>query len=338
MDAEVRRRLGWVRLYEQTGDAGLVCRRCGISRPTLRKWWRRYQTHGEKGLFSQSRRPHHTPGQKVFEREQALILELRQTRNLGARRLQNELRRQHDLRLSLETIHKVLDRAQVKPLVRPPRRKGAKRYARPTPGERVQMDTCKIAPGCYQYTAVDDCTRYRVLAVFSRRTATNTLTFLDQVIEEMPFPIQRVQTDRGREFFALSVQRYLMEHCIKFRPIKPRSPHLNGKVERSQRTDLEEFWATTDPKDPEIELRLAEWQHYYNWERPHGSLQGNTPMERFFEKIDSTPLLEQIEALYEPAKERLREADYRQDQLLHQLHLQAMKPPEQAAPEVAVAD
>jgi hypothetical protein len=61
-------------------------------------------------------------------------------------------------------------------------------------------------------------------------------------------------------------------------------------------------------------------------------------MECFFEKIDSTPLLEQIEALYEPAKERLREANYRQDQLIHQLHLQAMKPPEQAVPEVAVAD
>src|SRR3954469_12759010 len=50
MDAEARTRLGWIRLYEQVGDAGLVCRRCGISRPTLRKWWRRYQAEGEAGL------------------------------------------------------------------------------------------------------------------------------------------------------------------------------------------------------------------------------------------------------------------------------------------------
>lgn len=50
------------------------------------------------------------------------------------------------------------------------------------------MDTCKIAPGLYQYTAVDDCTRYRVLRLYTRRTAANTLEFLDCVMEEMPCP------------------------------------------------------------------------------------------------------------------------------------------------------
>ena len=62
----------------------------------------------------------------------------------------------------------------------------------------------------------------------------------------MPFPIQQSQTDRGREFFAYKVQQRLMEWAIKFGPIKPRSPHLNGKVERSQKTDLHEFWSTVD--------------------------------------------------------------------------------------------
>ncbi|EHU07708.1 putative transposase 7 [Escherichia coli DEC1A] len=51
------------------------------------------------------------------------------------------------------------------------------------------MDTCKIGPGLYQYTSVDDCTRYRVLRLYSRRTAVNSLDFIDCVIEEMPFPI-----------------------------------------------------------------------------------------------------------------------------------------------------
>ncbi|EKI30016.1 integrase core domain protein, partial [Escherichia coli ARS4.2123] len=51
----------------------------------------------------------------------------------------------------------------------------------------------------------------------------------------MPFPIQRSQTDRGREFFAVKVQERLKEYGIKFRPNKPASPHLNGKVERSQK-------------------------------------------------------------------------------------------------------
>jgi transposase InsO family protein len=65
-----------------------------------------------------------------------------------------------------------------------------------------------------------------------------------------------------------------MEYGIKFRPIKPRSPHLNGKVERSHRTDLEQFYPTVDLKAPDLPDRLAEWQHYYNWDRPHGALGG----------------------------------------------------------------
>ena len=61
------------------------------------------------------------------------------------------------------------------------------------------------------------------------------MLFLKRVIEEMPFPVQAIQTDRGREFFAYCFQEKLMEYGIKFRPIRPASPHLNGKVERSQR-------------------------------------------------------------------------------------------------------
>jgi len=57
MNREIKQRLQWVRLYEEYGDAGFMCRRCGISRPILRKWWRRYQRQGIKGLASQSRRP-----------------------------------------------------------------------------------------------------------------------------------------------------------------------------------------------------------------------------------------------------------------------------------------
>ncbi len=109
----------------------------------------------------------------------------------------------------------------MKPLVRPKRPVQPKRYSRPVPGDPVQMDTMKIARGVYQYTAIDDCSRFRVLAVYPRRNARNTLLFLDHVIEEMPFPIQPIPTDRGGEFFAESVQRRLMSEYIKFRPIPP---------------------------------------------------------------------------------------------------------------------
>lgn len=90
--------------------------------------------------------------------------------------------------------------------------------------------------------------------------------------EEFPFPIQRIQTDRGDEFFGTPFQRALMDRAIKFRPIRPYSPHLNGKVERSQRTDRVEFYATIEQGDPEMESKLKEWQHFYNWIRPHGAM------------------------------------------------------------------
>ena len=78
------------------------------------------------------------------------------------------------------------------------------------------MDVCKIANKLYQFTAIDDCTRYKVIALYPNRSADNTLDFLDKVIKEMPFAIQRIQTDRGQEFFAYSVQEKLMKHKIKF--------------------------------------------------------------------------------------------------------------------------
>lgn len=164
------------------------------------------------------------------------------------------------------------------------------------------MDTCKIGPGLYQYTSVDDSTRYRVLRFYSRRTAANTLDFIDCVIEEMPFPIQRLQTDQGREFFAVKVQEKLKEYSIKFRPNKPASPHLNGKVERSQKTDKAEFYTTVDLSTDDLKELLAEWQHYYNWERPHSAHNGKTPMERYFELAEQTPTLMPFTQAISPMK------------------------------------
>ena len=135
----------------------------------------------------------------------------------------------------------------------------------------------------------------------------------------MPFPIQRIQTDRGREVFAEAVQHHLMDWAIKFRPIPPRSPHLNGKVERTQRADREEFWDTIDPKDPEIETKLWEWQHHWNWHRPHTALGGLSPIDRVCDLLDTTPLRETVEASYDASRERIRIADHRLDLALAQL-------------------
>jgi transposase InsO family protein len=155
-----------------------------------------------------------------------------------------------------------------------------------------------------------------VLGLYPRRSAKYTVEFLERVIEEMPFSIQRIQTDRGSEFFAESVQRWMADHCIKFRPIAPRSPHLNGKVERSQLTDLQEFWPRFKAEDPQIAQRIEEWQFGYNWRRGHGSLKGKTPAEWSGRFADQVPLWEEVEANYDASKERLQLMHWKADQRL----------------------
>ena len=312
MNQEIHTRLRWIKHYQLLGNLGITCQRCGISRPTLRKWLQRYEESGLDGLASKSRKPKVSPNRKIFEKQELQVLLLRRENNLGARRIQNELKRQYGLSLSLATIHCILKRNKVKPLRRPKREKRVLRYSRPIPGERVQVDTCKIAPGIYQYTAIDDCTRYQVVEIYPARTAANTILFLEKMVEEMRFSVQSIQTDRGKEFFAYKVQEWLMEYSIKFRPIRPGQPHLNGKVERAQQTDLKEFWALIDFSQDHLSDQLADYQQYYNWDRVHGSL-GKTPMDKVVELSKQTPFWDEVEDGYDSTKEFIRVQDYKKD-------------------------
>jgi len=97
---------------------------------------------------------------------------------------------------------------------------------------------------------------------------------------------------------------------------------LNGKVERSQETDREEFWATADLNSPDLELRVAEEQHYDNWDRPHGSLNGQTPIAMVHTNSENTLFEYDVEAKYDPGKERFQVAHYQTDLALRR-HVQA---------------
>jgi len=305
MDREIRQRLKWVQMYEATGNAGLTCRRCGISRPTLRKWWKRYQAEGTNGLKSQSRRPHHSPGRRIHQKQEEWILKMRTERKLGVRRIKTELLRLHNFRASLATIHKVLKRHEVKPLKRLRRRKKVMRYQKDIPGERVQLDTCKVRPGIYLYTAIDDCTRCLAARVYSRRTSANTVKFLETYVSDFIFGVQRIQTDRGTEFTAMKVVEWFQDNQIKWRPIRPRSPHLNGKVERVQKTVLDELFATIDLDNlslEEINWELEDWIDDYNRDRIHGSL-GQPPIHKALDLLDQCPSEYAIISAYNPVFE-----------------------------------
>ncbi len=68
--------------------------------------------------------------------------------------------------------------------------------------------------------------------------------------------------------------------------IKPRSPQLNGKVERSHRTDNEEFYQLlTYTDDVDLNKKLADWERFYNLDRPHGAFKGKTPYEALRNKL-----------------------------------------------------
>lgn len=126
------------------------------------------------------------------------------------------------------------------------------------------------------------------------------MDFLGYMLDTFKFPVQRVQTDWGTEFFNDLFQEELVCHYIKFRPIKPRSPHLNGKVERSQLTDKSEFYSTIPRKERGINLspRLLEWQDFYNHKRPHASLNGKTPYEKLLDVEFLIPIQPEVTTEY----------------------------------------
>ena len=131
MDHNVKKRLTWIEIYLETGDAGCFCRRCGLSRPTLRKRLQRYEKQGEDGLQVLSRLPETLLPKKFLHEKKAGFSPSKRTRS-WCRRIQNELFHLHECRLSMATIHKVLARNEVKPLKRP-------KYLRDIPAQSVTV-------------------------------------------------------------------------------------------------------------------------------------------------------------------------------------------------------
>jgi IS30 family transposase len=178
-------------------------------------------------LKGKSKRPKRLANQKITEQLENLIISARKEFKFGRQRIQTYLLRVKDLDISSATIWRVLKKNEIPNLEKYRKQNEYTCYSRPIPGDRVQMDVTKVGPRCYQFTAVDDFTRMRTLKLYPNKKAESTVDFLEYVLDTFPFPIKRIQTDRGTEFFNDIFQLELAEHFIKFRPIKPRSPHLN---------------------------------------------------------------------------------------------------------------
>src|SRR5262249_36377646 len=125
----------------------------------------------------------------------------------------------------------------------------------------------------------------RALHIYDRHNQDNAIDFMDHVIHGFPFRIRQVRTDNRHELqarFHSHVEDLGIEHAY----IKPRSPRLNGKVERSHRTDVAEFFklpSYTD--DVDLSEKVREWEQFYNLARPHGAHGGKTRYEVFRERL-----------------------------------------------------
>ncbi len=110
---------------------------------------------------------------------------------------------------------------------------------------------------------------------------------MDYVLAKLPFAVEIVQTDNGAEFQG-SFHWHLPDRGIGHTYIKVRTPRLNGKVERSHRIDQEEFYRLLDGvviDDADVfNQKLEEWEDFYNFNRPHGGLDGQTPYDRLRQK------------------------------------------------------
>ncbi len=277
----VRSRLAVLAYVAEHGVKG-ASRRFGLDRKTIREWRRRWQAAGVVGLvprYPAERR--RRIGQPVVD----LIEHARRDLLYGVVRTQIWLQRVHRLTVSVPTIQRICRRLGYGPLRRPPRRRARqlKLFERERPGESIQIDVkeVKIAgQKAYQYTALDDCTRYRVLRLYSRKHRLSSEDFFHQLRRAFPFPILKIQMDNGTEFpfdFALTIQAA----GIRTRYITPRRPEQNGKVERSHRIDDEEFWTRqTFSSFASAATALENWQHHYNHERFSMALRGQTPAEK----------------------------------------------------------
>jgi transposase InsO family protein len=199
------------------------------------------------------------------------------------------------MRVSDATIYRVLKRHGVSRL---PGKVGSrkvhtKRYHKQMPDHHIQMDVKplifnnKAAKKLkrYQYPAIDDAMRVRALKIYDLHTQKSAIAFVGHVIAKYPFRIQQIRTNRGHEFQA-QFHWHVEDGGVRHAHIKPRTPQLNGKVGRSQRSDQEECYQLLSYKnDVDLHKKLDEWEQFYNFARPHGAHQGRTPYESLEEKI-----------------------------------------------------
>ena len=230
-----------------------------ISRKTLYKWLKRYDGSWQS-LVERSRRPHHTPRAHTAE-------EIRQIRRLAKKHrwtdlilAYQEMREKYGYTRSYGGFKRIVGKLRAEKGSGKRKRRKNKPYQRAEyPGQKVQVDVKFVPEACavdgrkyYQFTAVDECTRWTYRQMYDEHSTYSAEDFLNRLIRHCPFPIREIQTDNGTEFTKALIsndpndkslfESRLEEYQIRYHRIRIATPRHNGKVERQHRIDQLRFY------------------------------------------------------------------------------------------------
>ena len=227
-----------------------------ISRQAIYEWRKKYDGKSWKSLLDKSHRPHHHPNEHTPE-EKKMILRRYPRYKDDMIMLWNSLRKSGYKR-SYGSLVRVVNK-WVKPEIKAKAARKTQEYQRAEyPGQKVQIDVKYVPSYCvtngrkyYQYTAIDECTRWVYREMYEEHSTYSSVEFLKGLIKNCPFPIREVQTDNGTEWTRAlisndgkpSLFEEALEVCqIKYHRIRIATPRHNGKVERQHRIDELRFY------------------------------------------------------------------------------------------------
>jgi transposase InsO family protein len=276
-----------------------TCRHFGIARSTFYRWQQRHDPHDLSLLENRSSRPRRVRRPTWTAAQVAAVQQARERYpRWGKEKLAIVLRRE-GLALSVSMVGRILHdlkrrRLLVAPVTtqlrpharhaRPYAIRKPKAYALAAPGDLVQVDTMHLTPlpGLERrhFSAVDVVSRWSVTGVRATATAGTARDFLAELHDRLPFPLRAIQVDGGSEFMA-EFEAACQARGIALFVLPPRSPKLNGHVERANRTHRSEFWELYDGELelPPLQAALRAWEETYNHLRPHQALGYLTPAE-----------------------------------------------------------
>lgn len=261
---QITRRRQALILWAEKHGVTSAARRYNVSRQLIYRWKKRYDGT-LKSLEDHSHRPKSHPKQHT-EDEIKLIKDMRKrNKHTGLVVFWVKLRQRGYTR-SITGLWRMLRKLELTPIKPPNPKYIPKPYEKMFyPGQRVQIDVKFVPDSCivgdakaegkkfYQYTAIDEYSRFRYLEAFEEHSTYSSAVFLEHLIKAFPFPIECVQTDNGQEFTkrlsssknpTLTLFEARLKQCgIEHKLIKPYTPRHNGKVERSHRKDNEYFYA-----------------------------------------------------------------------------------------------